>query len=233
MTVSSNIEINAWTATGLDQQPYRQQISRPFSNILSTTFKVASAFAVHASIDLAFICTSGRAIDLYIAKIINFKSLLWLNNFKLNYDLSITNQLMRSIGVLSMKLSVVPIEIIDEALKCIIPKISIFEKKFTHDLTHAFAEELVFRYLLQRTILPAISKRLPERCGKILNHKITRVAITSILFALAHTSVFDQKVGVMPHFIGGLIYGALAEMDQNILASGLTHSFSNFATHFI
>jgi hypothetical protein len=80
--------------------------------------------------------------------------------------------------------------------------------------------------------LPAIANKLPTNYGEFLKNKITRIAITRILFALGHTLAFDQQMGVMPQLIGGLINGILLEANQSILSVGLAHSFAKFESRF-
>lgn len=88
-------------------------------------------------------------------------------------------------------------------------------------------EECYCRGLIQRKILPTISKILPKMCGKIVNHQISRVALSSILFGLAHQSMLYTPIGILPQLIGGILYGAAAESENSLFVPIMTHFFSN------
>jgi membrane protease YdiL (CAAX protease family) len=68
------------------------------------------------------------------------------------------------------------------------------------------------------------AKLLPKRCGYILNHQVTRVVLSSAIFALSHDEIAKTSpLGVMPQFIGGLISGTVAELDDSLFIPIISH----------
>lgn len=85
-------------------------------------------------------------------------------------------------------------------------------------------EDVVFIGLIQRTALPIVAKLLPKQCGDILNHKVTRVVISSVIFALAHSDNAEYSpLGIMPQFTFGLISVTVAELDDSLLIPIISH----------
>jgi len=94
-------------------------------------------------------------------------------------------------------------------------------------LYHAAAEEIICREIIQNQILPRVAKVLPEKVGNILAHPVTRVALSSIIFATAHISNWNKKSGVMPQLMAGLIYGAAREISGGLTLPIYVHAIEN------
>jgi len=113
----------------------------------------------------------------------------------------------------------------------ITPRISVAEKFFV-----AVTEELYFRGLIQQVALPKLSNLLPSPFKNIFNHKITRIFLTSTLFALSHTNHWDTDLCLLPQFFGGVSYGILAESDglgSSIAAHFIYNAYLNFLENLI
>jgi membrane protease YdiL (CAAX protease family) len=103
---------------------------------------------------------------------------------------------------------------------------SIQEYKLTRTFYVASVEELFFRLFIQRVALPAVAKFIPNKqVSRIFDHPITRVMLTSLFFAISHVSKWDT--GVNTQFIGGLIYGASAEMTGGVAIPIIAHTIHN------
>ena len=94
--------------------------------------------------------------------------------------------------------------------------------------SNAFLEEVFDRGLIQKIVLPLLSKPFPSRIRNILNHKVTRIILSSILFSIGHTGCWNQKNGVSVQFMGGLVYGTAAEFDSSLLVPITAHFLFNF-----
>jgi membrane protease YdiL (CAAX protease family) len=95
-------------------------------------------------------------------------------------------------------------------------------------LLNAFTEELLFRGLIQRVAMPAVSKLVPKSYGDLIGSKIFRITFTSAIFALAHKhSVSNPPFGAWPHFVGGVAYGWAAERYNGLFIAVLTHFLHN------
>lgn len=88
----------------------------------------------------------------------------------------------------------------------------------------AFAEELIFRFGIQKVALLSIASLCPKRVGKVLSHPASRILITSLLFAFAH-----GNDSVLPQFVGGLTHGIVYEQ-YGLLASSISHSTANLVS---
>ncbi len=83
-------------------------------------------------------------------------------------------------------------------------------------------EELLTRGLLQRKILPWVAHQLPGTLANVLNHRITRIALTSLIFAAGHG--YDD---VSSLFVAGVVYGTVAEVSQSLKIPILAHTMNN------
>ncbi len=92
----------------------------------------------------------------------------------------------------------------------------------------AVAEELIFRFCIQKVILTTISKPLPERFRTIISSPISRIVLTSLFFAFVHRKTHL----VLPHFVGGVIFGTLFEK-TGFFPAAVSHATANlFLNHF-
>ncbi len=96
-------------------------------------------------------------------------------------------------------------------------------KQSSNLIASAFAEELIFRFGIQKIALLSLAKFLPERIGKFLSHPVSRIIIASSIFAFAHKNDF-----LLQQFLGGLIDGFLFEK-YGLLASTISHASNNLA----
>ena len=96
-------------------------------------------------------------------------------------------------------------------------------KLFNPVLLSGLHEEILYRGLVQRKVLPWIADRLPSSFGNILKDKISRVLIASLIFAGAHGTSNDSSF----HFASGLVYGMIAEANQSLKIPILSHVLSN------
>lgn len=92
----------------------------------------------------------------------------------------------------------------------------------------AIREELIFRGLLQRTVLPSIASKMPSSIKSILNHKLTRIFLTSVIFASAH-----DKENILPQFLGGITYGLVAETTESLKIPMILHALNNSIAEII
>ncbi len=72
-------------------------------------------------------------------------------------------------------------------------------------------EELVCRVFIQNILMNGIARMAPEKIQPLIAHKVTRIFISSTLFALLHVHVWDTKLGPFPQFYGGLFFGHVYE----------------------
>lgn len=91
----------------------------------------------------------------------------------------------------------------------------------------AIAEEIYCRYLIQQVALPAFANLVPESIGKVINHKFTRISLTSFLFALSHVQYWRSGVSFLNVFSSGLLYGTLAESTKSLKLPILVHALTN------
>lgn len=92
----------------------------------------------------------------------------------------------------------------------------------------AVAEEFIFRYCIQKVILTTISKPLPERFKAIISSPTSRIILTSLFFAFVHRKTHL----VLPHFIGGVIFGTLYEK-TGFFPAAVSHATANLVlNHF-
>ncbi len=85
-----------------------------------------------------------------------------------------------------------------------------------------FAEELIFRLVIQKIVLLSIAKLLPNRIKSVLSHSTYRIFVTSLIFAFCHT----HRQMVLPQFLVGLIDGVLFEK-YGLLTAIIAHSAHN------
>lgn len=86
----------------------------------------------------------------------------------------------------------------------------------------AFSEELIYRLGIQKIGLTVLSKLLPKRMGAMVAHPISRVFVTSCIFALAH----QKHPFVVSQLVSGLFFGFVFEK-YGIFASTLSHAIEN------
>jgi hypothetical protein len=89
-------------------------------------------------------------------------------------------------------------------------------------------EECMFRYGIQRRILPAIAECLPTRIGNLVNTKIMRILITSILFTACHPQYLGDETGVADLFMLSNIMGSFVEATDSLIVSMGLHGYQNF-----
>jgi len=88
------------------------------------------------------------------------------------------------------------------------------------------AEEIVFRKLIQKTALPFIAQKTPKSVCNFLNHKWTRIIMTSVLFSLGHTTNWEKKFAFIHRFALGIILGLVSE-NYGTGWSAFIHSLQN------
>lgn len=106
--------------------------------------------------------------------------------------------------------------------ECISPKFrgDFYQCRVFNAIVYAgISEEIVHRGLWQRVILPRLTRLVPSPLRQILNHKVTRIALTSVMFASLHG--YPQTY----HFVAGVIWGAIAE--KSLTMSILSHMMHN------
>jgi hypothetical protein len=86
----------------------------------------------------------------------------------------------------------------------------------------AFAEELVIRVGIQKIALLSLAKLFPDRIGKLLSHQISRIMISSFIFAMVHV----RSSGTLPQFLSGIVYGYIFEK-YGFLTATITHCGHN------
>lgn len=89
-------------------------------------------------------------------------------------------------------------------------------------LLAGFSEEGMFRGVLQQKVLPRIANLFPSSIGNVLKNKITRILLSSLIFAAAHPS--DNFSGP---FSLGIVNGLIAESNQSLKLPILTHLLNN------
>lgn len=204
----------------------RQCLKKIIAPIIATTLIVKVC-------DLAIMCIEGHAgAVLYNKGIVkDIHTAEWLNDLDCGYNLTLQSPTLRTIGNMSKALYVNFLfrptnEFIDD-----------FANKDTFDvntlklISHIALEEFAFRGLLQQGILPEIAKRLPKQIGEILNHRVARIAISTLLFALAHVDKHDHPLGIWNDLTSGFLLGYLAEMKHGCIITFLTHGLNNYLNH--
>lgn len=88
-------------------------------------------------------------------------------------------------------------------------------------------EEIWFRDIIQRIIIPKAVNLLPERLKNIFDNSVARVTLTSVLFAAAHTQYWHLPTGVSTHFVHSLVYGSVVEKTGSLVLPFLSHAFLN------
>ncbi len=89
-------------------------------------------------------------------------------------------------------------------------------------LLAGISEEILTRGILQRKVLPWIADKLPSSLGNILKNKITRVLLSSLIFAGGHG--YDD---LSNQFSAGIVWGTIAEVSQSLKVPILSHIMSN------
>lgn len=87
-----------------------------------------------------------------------------------------------------------------------------------------FAEELVFRCLIQKVALIWIANRFQGRIKEVLSYQTTRIALSAFLFALAH---YELEKPLLTHVLSGALLGILLEK-HGLWAATACHGASNF-----
>lgn len=101
-------------------------------------------------------------------------------------------------------------------------------KLFNDSVLAGISEELLLRGLLQKQILPWIAHQLPGTLGNLLNHKIARIALASLIFAGGHGN--DD---VSFQFVSGVVYGTVAEVSGSVKIPMLAHIMNNSLIVFL
>lgn len=197
------------------------------SGIVSKTIKIAATVVADLAIVVPLVIAVGKSgtaledlgfIDATTAKSLDGKG----------YDFSVTNPLVLSFAEICKQYIAFPIKTVGNQLFQYDPKIRIDGHNVSGVLIAGALEEIVYRGLIQRVALPLISKGLPKRCGDVLNHQVTRIALTSLIFALSHTYYLsDPPLGVTPQFLGGVLWGIAAELDNGLFVPIMAHGLSN------
>ena len=98
-----------------------------------------------------------------------------------------------------------------------------------------FLEELFYRKLVQRNLLPSLFKRSPDQ-EPSLKEKAFCVLTSSALFAVTHyekaAGLHSNRAILASTFIGGVVYGSLAEATDSIYSSTVAHSTNNCISMF-
>lgn len=102
----------------------------------------------------------------------------------------------------------------------------VHEKHFFDLANEAFSEELIYRVGIQKIGLTFLSHLLPKRIGTFVAHPISRVFVTSFIFALAH----QKHPFVVSQLISGLFFGFIFEK-YGLFASTLSHAIHNTLTY--
>jgi len=93
-----------------------------------------------------------------------------------------------------------------------------------------FLEELFYRTLLQRNLLPSLFKRSPDH-KPTFKEKAFCVLTSSALFAVTHyekaAALHSNRAILASTFIAGIVYGSLAEVSDSIYSSTVAHSTNN------
>lgn len=116
---------------------------------------------------------------------------------------------------------------LDEVHKKAFPCLNGFPIDVLDKIARAFAEEFVFRFLIQKVAFAVFSMAFPKSIAEKINHLSVRLTITSGIFAFLH--VHDPIT--LPYFIGGLIDGAIFEK-WGLIAATANHAFHNFVTTY-
>lgn len=87
----------------------------------------------------------------------------------------------------------------------------------------AFGEELFYRKFVQNWVLLKCATLLPQRYRKIATHPVTRIFLTSALFALNH---YERGRPLLPEFAASFIYGAVYEK-YGLIGSSAAHAVTN------
>jgi membrane protease YdiL (CAAX protease family) len=95
----------------------------------------------------------------------------------------------------------------------------------------ALLEEVYLRGVIQKLVLPLIGTYGPESTKKILQHPVTRVVITAILFSAMHNNAWTSTTHTISHFVNGLVWGTIAEQ-SSIFPAAITHTFYNLFIDF-
>lgn len=209
----------------------KQAKSQGYCSILKKTFSITKKAVGTAAADffsmipVAVVC--GKTGNL-----LNAFGFINKNTAKLldgtGFNLSVKNPLIRSAAKIFETYLEEPVVNLRDFLFEYTPNL----KLGGHNLSRLFVattlEELACRGLIQRFTLPLLSKALPKRLGDILNHQVTRVALTSLMFALAHTQALDSPAGIAPQFMGGVVLGAAAELNNGLAVPILAHFINDF-----
>lgn len=97
------------------------------------------------------------------------------------------------------------------------------------EITMVFAEELIFRLLIQKISFKAFGLLFPHSIAEIINHKVIRVIITSSLFAFGHGI---RRQYVLPQFIASVGYGMVFE-GCGIGVTTAMHAIHNLALNYL
>ena len=147
-------------------------------------------------------------------------------------DFRVVNPMLQTVGLTVQRKYMQIWHVVDNYLYDKVPYQLFHQNSRMHHISkiysNAFLEEVIFRGLIQKMVLPLLSKPFPSGIRNILNHKATRITLTSILFSLGHEAYWHEKSGVSIQFIGGLIFGTAAEFDHSLLVPITAHFLYNF-----
>ena len=96
--------------------------------------------------------------------------------------------------------------------------------RITHDLSTAFSEEVFFRYLLQNVVLSnvgSLAGRVSPKAGEVIKHPATRIALTSLFFAMGHDLFWICDSAKLAYFIAGCVFGIVYETTGLIGATAI------------
>lgn len=123
------------------------------------------------------------------------------------------------------KLKNLPIEIRREGIGLLMKCKPYLQLDISKHMAHAFAEEFVFRLMVQKLAFIGLSKFMPNPLSGIVRNSIFRTIAATALFAFGHFKNNGENI-VAPQFFGGLILGSLYE-NYGILASTVGHGLGN------
>lgn len=91
-------------------------------------------------------------------------------------------------------------------------------------------EEIIFRGILQKGILPKVASLLPGRVSRIVDHKWSRIFLTSLLFGAGHYQ--GGATDVVHQFSGGVLYGHAYELTNHLGINIAAHMLNNGLMYF-
>lgn len=210
-------------------------IKQPLSYVSSKTFQISGLASLSIATNLGLLLAQGDNIGLrmFLHGHVNVDTSLWIDSLKCDFKFSVNNPALRTLGYLSYAVFGIPVVTTREGLNSIAPEFRILGSNFTKKFINGSLEEIMYRGLLQNILIPQLSKLLPENYRHLLDNKVSRVALSSLFFALGHVGNLDNQLGVVPQLLSGIILGTAAEMDPTLMVPCFVHAISNFALGII